>query len=227
MLVCNVFFSNFIYWSIFGCPGSLLLRRLFPLGSTGSRMLARASVVAACGLSGLVATVVAAVWLPGLVAPLHVGYSQTRDRTCLLYWQVDSLALSHQESPILFFSCISKLQTSVRLLLNTSAYILLTTVKILVCSAFFWCSIYTATATPTKAPHTPLPALTHLLWTHSWYVSALSTVTTQRSPVMVMACYWIQRSVPHPIWPGLSEATTEWSLTLQWTLVWLLGYNTS
>lgn len=32
-------------------------------------MLARASVVAACGLSGLVATVVAAVWLPGLVAP--------------------------------------------------------------------------------------------------------------------------------------------------------------
>ena len=35
----------------------------------------------------------------GAWAPWYVGSSQTRDQTCLLHWQADSLPLSHQGSP--------------------------------------------------------------------------------------------------------------------------------
>ena len=35
----------------------------------------------------------------GLVSLWHVGSSQTKNRTRLLHWQVDSLPLCHQGSP--------------------------------------------------------------------------------------------------------------------------------
>ena len=40
------------------------------------------------------------LWHMGLVALQHVDYSKTRDQTCLLHWQADSLALSHEGSLI-------------------------------------------------------------------------------------------------------------------------------
>ena len=39
------------------------------------------------------------LWSMGLAVLRHVGSSQTRDWTCLLHWQVNSLPLSHQGSP--------------------------------------------------------------------------------------------------------------------------------
>ena len=45
------------------------------------------------------------LWCTGLVASWHVGSSGMRNPTpCLLHWQVDSLSLSHQGSPLYYFT---------------------------------------------------------------------------------------------------------------------------
>ena len=158
MSVCNVFLKNFICWSIFGCPGSLLLCRLS--SHWGARALGR-SGFSSCGVRA---------WQPRLL--LDQGWNWSPGLAGGLF------STESRGSPVLFFhvsqNCRRQSSSSSTPRIYTAHHSCVSARR-----AFFWCGICTATATPSKAPHAPLPDLTHLLWTRSRYVSAPSTATTQ------------------------------------------------
>ena len=97
--------SLFMY--LFGCAGSLLLRRPFSNCDERSSslvvvlglLIAVASLVER-GLSGVGASGAQNLGHMGLDAMQHVGSSPIRDQIrCLLHWQADSLPLNHQGIP--------------------------------------------------------------------------------------------------------------------------------
>ena len=90
-------FKKDIYLFI-GCAGSSLLCRFF--SSCGAWLLiAAASPVAEQGLKGTGSTVV----VHGFSCSAACGILPDQGpNLCLLHWQVDSLPVSHQESPPVF-----------------------------------------------------------------------------------------------------------------------------
>ena len=86
---------------ISGCAGLSLLYGLFVIVQSGG-----CSPVAGFSMWWLASLLLGSraqaqwLWLVGLAAPQHVRCLWTKDRACFLHWQVDSLTLSHQVSPV-------------------------------------------------------------------------------------------------------------------------------
>ena len=80
----------------------------FSSRSPGTTLQCSAQVSHFSGFSGCLLTtrsrVQAQLWQMGLVAPWHVASEDQGLHPSLLYWRVDSLPLSHQGSPLVFFT---------------------------------------------------------------------------------------------------------------------------
>ena len=85
--ICSIIFLNFYLFIIFGCvessflcEGFLQLRRAGATLHRGARASHYYRGLSCCGAQAPDAQA-QQLWLTGPVAPQHVGYSQTRDRT--------------------------------------------------------------------------------------------------------------------------------------------------
>ena len=135
MVICGqgqIFFKCTLFWiylmpvdEYIGWDPVLLYYLLAVLGLryyTGFSLAAGSGSYCLVSVLGLLTAVVSLVvehrlrqvwsWHMGIYAPLHAESSQTRDWTCVLHWQANSLPLRHLGSPeVLFLSHKEKYAT--------------------------------------------------------------------------------------------------------------------